>query len=74
MYIEQCTAVVLRSRKVTSRYACSGFSLVEFYLVTVLEKANVALPPLEVTQIVIMVINTIKVVTLDCYLNALWGS
>ena len=30
------------------RYICSGFSLIEFYLVTVLEKANVALPPLQV--------------------------
>ena len=28
--------------------ACSGFSLIGFYLVTVLEEANIALPPLEV--------------------------
>ena len=30
------------------RYACSGFSLIGFYLVTVLEEANVAIPPLQV--------------------------
>ena len=29
-------------------YACSGFSLIGFYLVTVLEEAEVSLPPLQV--------------------------
>ena len=29
-------------------YACSGFSLIGFYLVTVLEQAEVSLPPLQV--------------------------
>ena len=29
-------------------YACSGFSLIGFYLVTVLEQADVSLPPLQV--------------------------
>ena len=34
------------------RYACSGFSLIGFYLVTVLEEANVAIPPLQVVVII----------------------
>ena len=38
----------------TSRYACSGFSLIGFYLVTVLEEANVALPPLQVIFIIMV--------------------
>ena len=42
------------------RYACSGFSLIGFYLVTVLEEANIALPPLEVILIImVIIINTI---------------
>ena len=51
------------------RYICSGFSLIEFYLVTVLEKANVTLPPL---QVITMVINTINVVLLVITSIPLW--
>lgn len=36
------------------RYQTSGFSLIGFYLVTVLEEAKVALPPLEVIFIIII--------------------
>jgi len=35
-------------------YICSGFSLIEFYLVTVLEKANVALPPLQASLLLVI--------------------
>merc|ERR1712037_518286 len=35
-------------------YACSGFSLIGFYLVTVLEEAKVALPPLEASLLLVI--------------------
>jgi len=35
-------------------YACSGFSLIGFYLVTVLEEANVAIPPLQASLLLVI--------------------
>jgi len=35
-------------------YACSGFSLIGFYLVTVLEEADVSLPPLQASLVLVI--------------------